>query len=222
MPKGCQSNGFTTDRGRLTIIEARTSNGARSFTPVLPGIESQADWDAHLAPIQASLAPGNYLEEQLAYKVALTLQQWHRLDRYERTTLVRSMEKGEDILHPLDETAQLVMKAGVHALRERSALATRILELATVAVSMAGEQPIEPTDARLLLAAACLQANGKADVPAIAEPPQWTWGAVQEGLTSLSKASGKSVEKILLALCKQAAEERQEAEEALDQGVAAA
>ena len=38
-------------------------------------------------------------------------------------------------------------------------------------------------------------------------------------VTSLSKASGKSVEKILLAVCKQAAEDRQEAEEALDQGV---
>jgi hypothetical protein len=53
MPKGCQSNGFATDRGRLTIIGAGTSNGARSFTPVLPGIESQADWNAHLARIQA-------------------------------------------------------------------------------------------------------------------------------------------------------------------------
>ena len=167
-------------------------------------------------------APGNYLEEQLAYRVALTLQQWNRLDRSERVTLVRSMENREDILHPLDETAQLVMKAGVHALRERSALATRILELATVVMSMDSEQLVEPTDARLLLNGACLQANGKAGAPAIAEPPQWNWGALQERLTSLSEASGKSVEKILLAVCRRAAEERQEAEEALDQGVAAA
>jgi hypothetical protein len=47
MPKGRQSNGFTTDRGRLTIIGAGTSNGAQSFSPVLPGIEIQADWDEH-------------------------------------------------------------------------------------------------------------------------------------------------------------------------------
>ena len=60
---------------------------------------------------------------------------------------------------------------------------------------------------------------GKAGAPAIAEPPQWTWGVVQEGLTSLSKVSGKPVEKILLAVCKQAAEERQKAEQALAQGV---
>jgi|SRR5215469_17639926 len=43
MPKGCQSNGFATDRGRVTIIAAATSNGVQSFSPVLPGIETQAD-----------------------------------------------------------------------------------------------------------------------------------------------------------------------------------
>src|SRR5262245_24832292 len=41
----------------------------------------------------------------------------------------------------------------------------------------------------------------------------------RKGLTDLSKATGKSVEKILLAVCKQAAEQRQEALEALEQGV---
>jgi hypothetical protein len=123
MPKECQSNGFTTDRGRLTIVGAGTSNGARSFTPVLRGIETQADWDAHLARIQASLAPGDYLEELLCYKVALTMQQWHRLGRYERATILRSMEdRSEDIFHDDDETARrLVMEAGVYALRERCA-----------------------------------------------------------------------------------------------------
>src|SRR5262245_42233895 len=145
MVKGQQSNGFNTERGRATIVCALTSNGARSFTPVLPGIETQADWDTHLARIQASLTAGNYLEEQLSYKVALTLQQWHRLDRYERPALVRSMEEGEDILHPVDGTAQLGMEAGIYALRERSALATHILELASSAMSMAGEQPIAPS-----------------------------------------------------------------------------
>src|SRR6516165_7604604 len=104
------AGGQKSELNRLTIIGAATSNGSRSFSPVLPGIETQADWDEHLARIQASLAPGNYLEVQLSYKVALTLQQWHRLDRYERAVLVHSMEEGEDIFHHDDETARrLVM-----------------------------------------------------------------------------------------------------------------
>jgi hypothetical protein len=81
MPKGCQSNGFTSAKGRLSIIGAATSNGSRSFSPVLPGLETQADWERHLAGIEASLKPGSYLEEKLAYKIALTLRQWDRLDR---------------------------------------------------------------------------------------------------------------------------------------------
>jgi len=64
------------------------------------------------------------------------------------------------------------------------------------------------------------QAKGEADgEPPFDEPPQWTWGAVQQGLEELAKATGKSVEKILLAVCKQAAEQRGEALEALEQGV---
>jgi hypothetical protein len=55
-PESCS----LSDRGWLTIIGAGTSSGARSFTPVLPGIETQADWDVHLARIQASLVPRNY------------------------------------------------------------------------------------------------------------------------------------------------------------------
>jgi len=223
MPKGRQSNGFTTDRGRLTIIGAGTSNGAQSFSPVLPGIETQADWDLHLARIQASLSPGNYLEEQLSYKVALTLQQWHRLDRYERASLVHSMEDGGDnfFLHSDDSARQLVMEAGVATLKERSALASRLIELASQAISMAPEEPIAPPDGRLLLAAAFTsEAKGKVDGESpFDDPPQWTWGIVQEGLTELGKATGKSVEKLLLAVCKQATEQRQEALEALEQGV---
>jgi hypothetical protein len=223
MAKGQQSDGFKTDRGRTTIVCALTSNGSRSFTPVLPGIETQADWDEHLARIQASLSPGNYLEEQLSYKVALTLQQWHRLDRYERAAIVRSMEDGsDDAFHHDDKTARrLVMEAGVHALRESSALATQILGLATVAMSMASEQPIAPPDGRLLLGAAfASQARGIADgEPSFDEPSQWTWGAVQQGLEELAKATGKSVEKILLCVCKQATEQRGVALEALEQGV---
>jgi hypothetical protein len=200
MPKGCQSNGFTSAKGRLSIIGAATSNGSRSFSPVLPGIETQADWDAHPARIQASLAPGNYLEEQLSYKVALTLQQWHRLDRYERAALVHSMEEGEDIFHHGAETAQLVMEAGVHALRERCAIATHILELALSAMSMASEQPIAPPDGRLLLGVAfSSQTKGEADgEPPFDEPSQWTWGVVRQGLAEVAKATGKWLRKFFL------------------------
>ena len=88
-------------------------------------------------------------------------------------------------------------------------------------MSMASEQPIAPSDGRLLLELAfSSEAKDKAaGEPPFDEPQQWTWGTIQEGLEELAKATGKSVEKILLAVCRQAAEQRQEFLEALEQGV---
>ena len=93
MTNGHKSNGVTTERGRLTIIGAGTSNGAQSFSPVLPGIETQEEWDEHLAGIQAGLSPVGHLESELAYKVALTVRQWHRLDRCERAATLQQWRK---------------------------------------------------------------------------------------------------------------------------------
>jgi hypothetical protein len=133
------------------------------------------------------------------------------------------MEDGGDnfFLHSDESARQLVMEAGIAALKERSALASHIIGLATVAISMAPEEPIAPSDGSLLLELAfALEAKGKvAGEPPFDEPPQWTWGIVQEGLEELGKATGKSVEKILLCVCKQATEQRQEALEALEHGV---
>jgi hypothetical protein len=55
--------------------------------------------------------------------------------------------------------------------------------------------------------------------PPFEEPLHWTWGAVQEGLIELSGANGKSVEKILLAVGRQASEQREQSEAALKAGV---
>jgi hypothetical protein len=82
--------------------------------------------------------------------------------------------------------------------------------------------PIAPSDGRLLLCATFageLKKTANLEEPPFDEPPHWTWGAVQEGLSELAAATGKSVEKILLAVCRQASEQREVAEAALKAGV---
>jgi hypothetical protein len=219
MANGHKSNGATTEGGRLTIIGSQTSNGARTFSPVLPGLESQEEWDEHLAGIQASLSPVGHLESELAYKVALALRQW-RLDRYERAATVQAMEEAAQEPFGGDE-AQTVMEAGVKALEERSALAGRLIELATACPRMEPSAPIAPPDGRLLLCAAFageLKKKANLEEPPFDEPPHWTWGAVQEGLSELAAVTGKSVEQILLVVCRQASEQREVAEAALKAG----
>ena len=148
---------------------------AHGVFPVLPGIETQEGWDAHMVGVEVSLSPGNHLEQQLAYKVALTLRQWHRLDRYEHAATVQAMEEAAQEPFGGDE-AQNVMEAGVQALKERSALASRLIELATAFSSRELCTPIATSDGRRLLCAAfASELKKKANLE---EPPHWTWGAV--------------------------------------------
>jgi hypothetical protein len=221
MANGHKSNGATTERGRLTIIGAGTTNGSRTFEPWLPGLETREEWESHLAGIQASLSPVGHLESELAYKVALALQQWHRLDRYERAATVQAIEEASEEPFSGDEV-KTVMEAGVQALKERSETASRLIELATACPSMEPCAPIAPSDGRLLLCAAFageLKKKTSLEESPFDEPPHWTWGAVQEGLSELAAATGKSVEKILLAVCRQASEQREQTEAALKAGV---
>ena len=48
---------------------------------------------------------------------------------------------------------------------------------------------------------------------------QWTWGVVKEGLEELSKATDKTVETILLAVCRQVTRQREQMEAVLKVGV---
>jgi hypothetical protein len=51
-----QGGGPKTAAGRQRQIVARISNGVHFQSPVLPnGIESQANWDAHLARLEEAL-----------------------------------------------------------------------------------------------------------------------------------------------------------------------
>jgi hypothetical protein len=211
MANGYKSNGATTERGRLTIIGAGTANGSRCFEPWLPGLETREEWESHLAGIQASLLPVGHLESELAYKVALALRQWHRLDRYERAATVQAMDEASEEVFGDDEVTA-VMELGVQTLKERVALASQLIELATACPSMEPCALIAPTEGRLLLCAAfAVEAKGKAkpDELPFDEPLRWTWGVVHDGLTELAAATGKSAEKLPLALCRQAIEQRE-------------
>ena len=68
-----QGGGAKTVAGRQRQIAARISNGVHFQSPVLPnGIESQADWDAHLARLKEALQPVGSWEELCVYRIALS------------------------------------------------------------------------------------------------------------------------------------------------------
>src|SRR5262249_15594476 len=71
-------------------------HGVLSTAPVIPGIENEADWQAHLDGQLAALKPLDDLELVLAHRIALTLWRLNRLVPFDRYALAPSelyMEK---------------------------------------------------------------------------------------------------------------------------------
>ncbi|MDB5297499.1 MAG: hypothetical protein JWO31_3482, partial [Phycisphaerales bacterium] len=62
--------------------------------PVLPHVEREDDWVAHLDRTLASLAPEGHLEAVLAERVALLLWRLDRVARYEREAAAAEQETG--------------------------------------------------------------------------------------------------------------------------------
>ena len=79
-----------------TTPDPRATNAARhgilANTPVVPGMETEADWQRHRDGILASLAPQDHLQAVLAERIALQLWRLARVARYEADVTTRERE----------------------------------------------------------------------------------------------------------------------------------
>jgi hypothetical protein len=198
---GNKSNGAKTKRGRLSILTANVSCGERCWSPVLPAIEREEDRQAPLVAVNSSLKPGSYLEEQLAYQAALSLQQWDRLHRYERAQTAYMMKQALDDPFGETDSARILMETGVSALKAQLSSVAGFIELLQILPIADPAKRIQPADGRLLLLnAAAYCARGVPTEQPFAEPPEWTWGVVIEGLSELAADCGKSIDRLLKSL----------------------
>jgi hypothetical protein len=90
--------GPKTEEGKEIVRWNAARHGIRSPAPVVPGIESQEEWERHLAGVLDSLSPEGHLEVVLAERVALFSWRLHRVTRYETESIALYQEKAEDDL----------------------------------------------------------------------------------------------------------------------------
>ena len=89
-----QGGGPKTVAGKRRQIAARISNGVHFQSPVLPnGIESQADWDGHLASLEEALQPVGSWEKLCVYRIALSAWKHFRLVRHEAAIISAAILK---------------------------------------------------------------------------------------------------------------------------------
>src|SRR5262249_36593582 len=119
-------NGFKTERGRLTIVNAAVSNGATSFTPTLPG-ELESDWRALVEGLNQRIQPADRLEEEMAFNLAMALWQSRRLHRYEKAATHKQLEdaaKEQSLFDHSDAMTQL-LERGVESVKSELAAGER-------------------------------------------------------------------------------------------------
>ena len=92
-----RKRGERTPLGQQCQIAARISNGVHFQSPVLPGgIESQADWDAHLGSLEEALQPVGRWEKYCVYRVALSAWQFFRLTRHISSIIGKSVTQPDN------------------------------------------------------------------------------------------------------------------------------
>jgi hypothetical protein len=99
--------GPQTPGGKSVSRWNSSKHGLRSNAPVIPGLETSEDWEAHLEGILQSLQPEGHLEQVLAERVALQSWRLHRVTRYEREAVALTQESVEADFHAADNSSSL-------------------------------------------------------------------------------------------------------------------
>jgi hypothetical protein len=73
-----QSTGPKTPEGKAKVAGNAIKHGLRAQTNVLPDVESEEDWEEHVAEVRAYWAPVGYMEEVLTKRIAEMLWRLRR------------------------------------------------------------------------------------------------------------------------------------------------
>src|SRR5262249_14240558 len=90
------STGPRSREGKAIVSRNSIRHGAFSTAPVIPGVESQKEWEAHRTGVLQSLAPEGVLELRLAERVAMLLWRMDRVGRFESAFITVTMAEAAE------------------------------------------------------------------------------------------------------------------------------
>ena len=149
MTKSNRSGGPRTAQGIARVAQNSVSHGIFAATPVLPGIETEDEWQRHRAALITSLAPTGAMEEAFAERIALLWWRLARVARYEKETLVACQgwgSPGSSIVPERRYGGETVLRYESHIER---ALYRAIHQMERMQASRRGEVVAPPTIAEL-------------------------------------------------------------------------
>ena len=93
MTVGSDAGSPRTQEGKEIVRWNATRHGIRSPAPVVPGVDTNEDWEEHRDGILESLSPEGHLEMVLVERVALLSCRLHRVTRYETESIALSWKR---------------------------------------------------------------------------------------------------------------------------------
>ena len=84
--------GPKTKAGKAAVSRNAVKHGITSASPVIPGMESDEEWQAYRSGIIESLEPEGRLETVLAVRIAELLWRFDRVIRYETSVTAKGVE----------------------------------------------------------------------------------------------------------------------------------
>ena len=209
--------GPVTEEGKEVVRWNAARHGIRSPAPVVPGIESQEEWERHLAGVLESLSPEGHLEVVLAERVALFSWRLHRVTRYETESIALSQEKVEEDLaerrrRPFSDVLGSAHPEDVRGDYESAKKTQRLLKrLPTLPL----DKRLSPVEAGSILWAVWSQVDEEVEmeelkIPGISEALEldficeygnipWTVSLVREGIRAIAQAADEDPEELLEA-----------------------
>jgi hypothetical protein len=105
--------GPQTPEGKEVARWNATRHGISSPAPVVPGLETEGDWQEHRAAILEHYSPEGALQFELAERVAVLTWRLRRVTRYETQSVAISQEKVEDDFHSFERRMASVRGEGL-------------------------------------------------------------------------------------------------------------
>jgi len=91
-----RSTGPKSPKGKAIVARNPIRHGLLSGLRVLPELESQEEWETHLAVTIENLQPVGYMEELLAERIAFHWWRLRRAVRFERDSVAAVLEDAEE------------------------------------------------------------------------------------------------------------------------------
>ena len=189
-----------TTPGRAAAATAANAltHGVMSTRPVVAGVESPDEWEAHRRGVFESLRPVGHMEEACVNRIALLHWRLNRIIRFETEEIALAQEASEEeafktVLQLRDESHErlqshiICLPTDLAELRDRLLLARHALAVLASLSQVPGSHTIPDDHAgATLLIAADVKNRPRSAIPSREPRDRWTASFFRESLASLA------------------------------------